>query len=225
MTFTITSQNTPFGFAMFASRPHPSGTIAVLLDEPNPRAALYAAKKSGVTRVIEAVTAASVDRLLESGDVLIPDQLADLTQGRPSTFFANRGYGFIAQHDVWCPATREALLAGAREINQRAFGRGTLAVVDEGADLSAAPGWGAHAAAVTGAPAAYLAKELELCYAVVVIVGAAASEQGNAIIAAMLKHLPPERACACGQTMAAARERGLVGEDWQTWIGDHTHGD
>ena len=89
-------------------------------------------------------------------------------------------------------------------------------VTDEGACLVTS--------AVTGAPAAYLAKELELCYAVVVIVGAAASEQGNAIIAAMLKHLPPEHACACGQTMAAARERGLVGEDWQTWIGDHTHG-
>ena len=136
MTFTITSLNTPFGIAMFASRSFPGGAVAVLLDEPNPHAALYAAKKQGITHIVEALSAQPVDRLLQAGDVVVPDGLVDLTQGRSSTFFAQRGYGFIGQHPVWCPETRAALLAGAHTVSERVFGRGTLAVGEETTDLA-----------------------------------------------------------------------------------------
>lgn len=221
MSFTITSLNTPFGIAMFASRSFPGGAVAVLLDEPNPHAALYAAKKQGITHIIEALSAQPVDRLLAAGDVLVPDGLVDLTQGRSSTFFAERGYGFIGQSPVWCPDTRAALLTGANSVSQRVFARGTLAVGEETTELAAAHEWHAQALATAGAPTAYLAKELELCYAVVVIVGTAASSLGNALIAATVKYLPEQRTCACPTMMQPARERGLVDDDWRGWIGEH----
>lgn len=220
MTFTITSLDTPYGFAMFASRPIACGTLAVLLDEPNPHAALYAAKKNGVTHVVEAITVQPLDRLLQPDDVVIPDHLLDRTQGRRSTYFVNRGYGFIGQQPVWCPVLRKALIAGAQEINPRTFTRGTLAVIDQHTDVEQAPHWNAHVAATAGAPTAFLAKELELCYAVVALLGAAASDMGNNIVAAFQHYLPAERDCACGTTMQATRTRGLIGDDWQTWIED-----
>ncbi len=223
MSFTITSLNTPFGLAMFASRSFPGGGVAVLLDEPNPHAALYAAKKQGITHIIEALSAQPVDHLLQDGDVLVPDGLVDLTQGRSSTFFAERGYGFIGQNPVWCPDTRAALLTAANTVSERVYARGTLAVGEATTELAAAREWQVHALATAGAPTAYLAKELELCYAVVVIVGPAASSLGNALIAATVKYLPEQRTCACPTMMQPARERGLVGADWREWIGEH-HG-
>lgn len=220
MGFTITSSNTPFGLAMFATRSFAGGTVAVLLDEPNPHAALYAAKSQNITHIIEAISVQAVDGLLNEGDVLIPDDLVDLTQNRRSTFFVNRGYGFIGQNPVWCPDTRTALLAAANETTVRVFARGTLAVGEPTTTVAEAQEWGAHALATAGAPTAFLAKELELCYAVVGVVGSAAGPLGNALVAATLKHLPNERTCACSTTMQGARERGLVGDDWRGWIGD-----
>ena len=220
MSFTLTSLNTPFGLAMFATRSYAGGTLAVLLDEPNPHAALYAAKSQGVTRVIEAISVRAVDPLLAEGDILIPDGLVDLTQGRRSTFFAQRGYGFIGQEPVWCPETRAALLASAQQTGARVFSRGTLAVGEADTTTDQAAEWGAQALGVAGAPTAFLAKELELCYAVVAIVGTAAGPLGNALIAATSKHIPEQRTCACATTMQPARERGLVGDDWRGWIGE-----
>lgn len=221
MTFTLTSLNTPFGLAMFATRSFNGGSVAILLDEPNPFAALYAAKSQGVTHVIEAVSAQPVDRLLQTNDVLIPDHLVDITEQRQSTFFVNKGYGFIGQNPVWCPAIRAALINAANDVSSRVFTRGTLAVGEATTEPAVAREWQAHALAVAGAPTAYLAKELELCYAVVAVIGAAAGKLGNALVAATVKYLPEQRTCACATTMQSARERGLVGDDWREWIGDY----
>ena len=193
MTWTLTSLNTPFGLAMFATREHSGGTVAVLLDEPDPFAAIYAAKSQGVTRVIEAVSIEPIDRLLQPGDILVPDQLVDLTQQRQATFFTQRGYGFLGQHPVWCEPTRMALIASGESLTQRVFKRGVLAVGETTTTPDAAAAWGAHGLALTGVPATFLAKELELCYAVVGIVGGAASVRGNALIAALQPFLPTER--------------------------------
>ncbi|ABX03780.1 MAG TPA: hypothetical protein DEF47_03925 [Herpetosiphon sp.] len=220
MSFTITSLNTPFGLAMFATKSSAGGSLAILLDEPNPHAAIYAAKSQGVTWIIEAVSMLPCDGLLQPDDILIPDQLVDLTQQRSSTFFRNRGYGFIGQNSVWCPDLRASLLTAAQSISQRVFSRGTLAVGEADTTLEAAQTWQAHGLSRSAAPAAYLAKELELCYAVVGIVGTAASKLGNTLIASVAQHLPTAPTCACRQTMQSARDRGLVGDDWRTWIGE-----
>lgn len=220
MTFTLTTLNTPFGLAMFATRETTSGTLAVLLDEPNPHAAIYAAKLHGVTRVIEVISALRVDPLLEAGDMLIPDGLVDLTSGRRSTFFVNRGYGFVGQDPVWCPQMRDVLIAAAQSIAPRVFTRGILAVGEDETSTEDARIWNADALSASAAPATYLAKELELCYAVVTVIGQAATQRGNALIAALTDKLPDERLCNCAHTMRPARERGLIGDDWRTWIGD-----
>ena len=162
----------------------------------------------------------SVSAIMEPGDIFVPDGLVDLTSGRESTFFAERGYGFIGQDPVWCPDLRAALINAGRSITERTFARGVLAVGEEATEPAEAVGWQAQGLARTGTPATYLAKELELCYAVVGIVGGAASERGNALIAALGKHLPQERTCACATSMQGVRDRGLIGDDWRTWIGD-----
>ena len=83
--------------------------------------------------------------------------------------------------------------------------------------------WALGAASTTpsmpssGAPTAFLAKELELCYAVVAIVGTAAGPLGNALIAAISNTYQNN---APATIMQPARERGLASEDWRGWIGE-----
>jgi hypothetical protein len=54
---------------------------------------------------------------------------------------------------------------------------------------------------LAGALPAFFAKELEVCYAGVAIVGTAAGPLGNALIAATSKHLPQQCTCAGATTM------------------------
>ncbi|GIV97420.1 MAG: 5'-methylthioadenosine phosphorylase [Herpetosiphonaceae bacterium] len=212
-----TQHTTPYGTASLILIEHTSGQVALLCDEDQPHAAIYAAKALGATRVIEVVSARPLDRLLDRGDIVLPDDLVDLTCGRRSTFFVGKGYGFIPQRPVFCPEVRSALLAGVRAGGGRSFARGTLAVVEDWGQSQAAREWGAHILASTVAPAAYLAKELELCYAPLCIVEEE-EELPAALLSAAIEHLPPARLCSCQSAMQPARQRGLVGDDWRLWM-------
>jgi 5'-methylthioadenosine phosphorylase len=232
---SVEKHQTPFGLIALNLVEHASGRVALLLDEPEPRAALYAAKLAGATRVVEVLTTTAVDRLLRPGDRLVPDDLVDLTSGQLQTFFVNKGYGFMGQRPVFCPELRGALLDGLRALPEgRSFARGVLAVVNAPEPLypRVAPGqleearaWGAHVLGWHGAPAAYLAKELELCYAVVCSnmwldpAGRPVYRpRGQELLEAALSLLPASRACACKDAMQPTRQRGLIGDDWKTWI-------
>jgi 5'-methylthioadenosine phosphorylase len=232
---SVEQHETPFGPARVQLVEHASGRVALLLDEHEPRAALYAARLAGATRVVEFLTITAVDRLLRPGDRLVPDDLVDLTSGELLTFFVGKGYGFLGQRPVFCPELRGALLGGLRALPEgRSFARGVLAVVNapEPSYSNVMPGqieearaWGANVVGTKGSPAAYLAKELELCYAVVCsnmwldLTGRPVYRPaGSELLAAVLAQLPPERGCACKDTMQPTRQRGLIGDDWKTWI-------
>lgn len=211
---------TPFGRVRV--RVHEAGQqrVAMLHDEIEPRAAIYAAKALGVTRIIEIVQAAALDRLLPANVLVVPHDTIDLTINRAATFFVGKGYGFLGQQHVFCPEIRAAVLAALRD-QPRVFGRGTLAVLDD-VEQPIDDRWGAQLKARAGVPAAYLAKELELCYAPLCVIGAELREQA-ALIDQVIAALPAERACPCAQAMQTTRERGLIGEDWRAWIGTGSH--
>lgn len=234
---TIITVETPFGDATIDLR----GETVWLRDELHPHAAIYAAKECGATRVIELVSARTVSHLLRGGDLVVPHDIVDLTLGRRSTFFVNKGYGFIGQNPFFCEDVRTFLLSAAHTTQRRVFSRGVLAVSEGmGVGLETAKGWNTQLDARSVAPAAYLAKELELCYAALCVIEASIPEMERQLqlpeearaahqaqlmdqVAADLEivtlKLPEARTCPCASAMAATRQRGLIGDDWRTWVG------
>lgn len=217
-----TQTETPFGAVeLLVVTAH--GHQAVLLqDMLDPRGALYAAKSLGVERVVEVVSATALDRLLAeqvaAAETLLaglPHDAVDLTVGRAATFFVDKGYGFLGQQQLFCRELRAAALVALASRSAHVFARGTLAVTDQ-PEPTLDPRWGAQLLARSGVPAAYLAKELELCY--VPLCALSPLDDLAALAAALLAALPDQRGCPCATAMQATRERGLVGDDWRTWL-------
>jgi 5'-methylthioadenosine phosphorylase len=205
---------TPYGAIDLPVIKAGSRRAALLHDEPNIHAAIYAAKTLGISRVIELVSAVALDRLLHPA-VVVPHDLVDLTVGRAATFFVGKGYGFLSQQHVFCPELRQTAIHALETDRQHAFARGTLAVVDD-LDVAIDGRWNTQLMARGGAPAAYLAKELELCYLPLCVVGH--HDDLTPLIGQLIGALPETRDCPCATAMQATRERGLIGDDWRDWI-------
>lgn len=206
---------TPFGTSDLRVLAAGKQRAALLHDEANPHAAIYAAKSLGLSRVIELVSAIALDRLLSPGAVVVPHDLIDLTVGRGSTFFVGKGYGFLGQQQVFCPELRRAAQQTLEASPLRSFARGTLAIVDEPHTMID-PRWNAQLMAQQAAPAAYLAKELELCYLPLGLLGQ--HDDLTSLVGNLTATLPADRACSCATAMQFTRERGLIGADWRSWL-------
>lgn len=139
--------------------------------EINYRANIYALKKLGVVQVLSVSACGSLREDYAPGDVVIPDQLFDFTKKRKSTFFDN---GLVAHVDVADPFCTHFSAAVADSINkaQGTVHRGGSAITIEGprfstrAESNTFRAWGMSIIGMTTAPEAFLAREAELCYAV-----------------------------------------------------------
>jgi len=226
----------------------------------NYRANIYAAKSLGVTRIVAWTGPGAISRKHRPGDLVLPDDLLDFTRNRPSTFYEGKGIGFIRQHPVFCEPLREALRSawGSREGGKRReagrlhFG-GTYACtegprLETPAEVRFLARAGADLVGMTLCPEAFLARELEICYAPVAYVtnyaegvrkmpyrrgalfegmlppGVAAAVEAakNAIpgiaIAAARAIAGEERDCPCSVSMERYRKRGVIGPDFRGWV-------
>lgn len=182
------------------------------------RALIYAAKAMGARQVLTCDVVQPVSPLLEPGDLLIPTDAVDQTRLRRSTFFVGKGYGFIRLDPPFCPVLGESLYAAGRSFSARVFQRATYVCTDgpreaTPAELRMYRQWGVDVVGTALLPEAYLARELELCYAAVVAVGETDLQRVLEVAAGDVS----EHGCTCGQAMAGPRTAGLIGEDWRTW--------
>jgi len=218
---------TPYGTADVRLQQLGAWRAAWVAASVSPFAAIYAARAAGATRVVELAPVAARNRLLERGDLLMPDDLVDRTRLARYTFFAGKGYGFLAQREPFCPALRGTLLAASHRA--RVFARGVyLAAEQDG--CASEPIWDAHVVGGGVVPASFLARELELCYATLCVVTeqpsaprSVALEGADAqwladMLAGALAALPVERTCVCATAMQQYRDRGDIGPDWRTWV-------
>jgi 5'-methylthioadenosine phosphorylase len=74
--------------------------------------------------------------------------------------------------------------------------------------------WGAHVAGTSLLPTAFLARELELCFAALAIVGRDVTAADLQLLATVTTTAP----CACGEAMARSKAAGSVGPDWKSWV-------
>lgn len=139
--------------------------------EVNYRANIYALKMLGVAQVLSVSACGSLREDYAPGDIVIPDQLFDFTKGRKRTFFEDGLVAHIGVADPFC-ARFSTAVADSIQKAQGTVHRGGAAITIEGprfstrAESNAYRAWGMSIIGMTTSPEAFLAREAELCYAV-----------------------------------------------------------
>jgi len=139
------------------------------------RANVWAMRELGVRRLLGPVACGSLRVELARGDFVVCDQFVDRTSGREDTFYEGPETTHVAAADPFCPELRRVLVETAVELGIPVHDGGTVVVV-QGPRFStraesqwfAAMGW--DLVNMTAYPEAWLARELELCYANISIV-------------------------------------------------------
>jgi 5'-methylthioadenosine phosphorylase len=141
----------------------------------NYRANVWAMREVGVRRIIGPSACGSLRHDLGPGTFVLCDQFVDRTQARESTFYDGPQTTHVSGADPYCRQMREVLLRCGSELDIPMVDGGTIVVI-QGPRFStrAESRWYADSGfdliGMTQYPEAWLARELELCYANVSLV-------------------------------------------------------
>ena len=143
----------------------------IMPTEVNYRANIFALKSLGVEQVISISACGSLREHLPPGEIVIPDQVFDFTKGRANTFFGDGLVVHVGTADPFCPRV-SGILADVVEEAGGTVHRGGRFITIEGPRFSTKGesytfrAWGMDIIGMTTSPEAFLAREAEMCYAV-----------------------------------------------------------
>jgi 5'-methylthioadenosine phosphorylase len=196
----------------------------------NYRANIYAMKMIGVNRLVSISACGSLRDDFAPGDIVIPDQVFDFTRDRPRTFFGEGLVAHISSADPVCPELSE-LVANAVETTSGTVHRDGALITIEGprfstkAESNVFRAWGMSIIGMTASPEVFLAREAELCYAIMahvtdydvwhvseapvsvemvirtLLANTTAAQQA---VEQLVRSLPDEKTCACESALADA---------------------
>ena len=202
----------------------------LLPSEVNYRANVYALKTLGVERILSVSACGSLREDFAPGDVVIPDQLFDLTRDRKRTFFGEGLVAHVSVADPFCPDLSRWSAESVRAAGGTARTGGALVTIEgprfsTRAESDLYRAWGLSIIGMTTCPEAYLAREAEVCYAVmahvtdydvwrvsqapvtvdlVLRVLKSNVELAERSIRQLLDRLPDARPCTCGRALENA---------------------
>jgi 5'-methylthioadenosine phosphorylase len=136
---------------------------------------IYALKKLGVTSVIASGAVGSLEQKIKPGDVVIVDQVIDKTFKRENTFFDKIGAVHCEMAKPYCGRLRQALLKVSNKVKTKVHS-GAVYVCMEGPQFSTRGEslmhrkWGAQLIGMTAMPEAKLAREAQMCFALVALI-------------------------------------------------------
>jgi len=142
----------------------------ILPQELPSRANIYAFKLLGIRHVIAVSAVGSLRQEIEPLHAVVPTQLIDRTQGRPSTFFGDGVVAHVGFADPFCLPLSHLLVGAAQTAGVVAHRGGTLVVMNGPAFSTRAEShlyrqWGGDIIGMTALPEAKLAREAEMHYA------------------------------------------------------------
>ena len=211
----------------------------IMPTEVNYRANVLALKSLGVEQIISISACGSLREHLHPGEVVVPDQLFDFSKKRTYTFFGDGLVSHISVADPFC-SRLAAHIGDAVEEAGGTVHRGGCFITIEGPRFStkgesfAYRAWGMDIIGMTTSPEAFLAREAEMCYAVMAHVtdydvwheteeavsvemlletlAANAELAQNALRGLIAKLATAERGCGCGSALAMAliTQRDLI---------------
>jgi 5'-methylthioadenosine phosphorylase len=196
----------------------------------NFRANIYGFKRLGVERIISVSAVGSLREEYRPTDVALPTQFFDRTHQRVSTFF---GVGLVAHISFdmpVCPTVVDVLGRSCSALGIPCHIGGTYVCVEGPAFSTKAEStvyrsWGMDVIGMTSLQEAKLAREAEICYAVLAMVTdydcwhpehdavtvkqvleylSRNSESSENILQHAVRSLPEERTCKCGEALAHA---------------------
>jgi len=144
----------------------------IMPSEVNYRANIYALKELGAERVVSISACGSLREDYAPGHIVIPDQLFDNTKGgRECTFFGDGLVVHVSVADPFCPDLSAQLEAATRQTNATVHNGGAFITIEgprfsTKAESNTFRTWGMSLIGMTASPEAFLAREAELCYAV-----------------------------------------------------------
>ena len=196
----------------------------------NYRANIWGMKELGVDRIFSVNAVGGINRRLRPGDVVVPDQVIDMTHGRDATFYEGDDIVHIDFTMPFCRELRDALVTAGKEMDGVPEDSGTYLCVngprlETKAEIEYFSSIGADIVGMTIMPEACLARELEICFAGVSVVtnyaagisnkrlttaevveGMKASlQQVREIVSRALSILQEERECECRNALKDAR--------------------
>ncbi len=150
---------------------HGRGHSIIPTEVPS-RANIYALKSLGVESIIAINSVGSLKEEIKQGDLVIPDQLIDRTKSRINTFFGEGIVAHIQFAEPFCPQIRQVLYGAALAAGADAHPHGTYVVMEGPAFSTKAEShlhrsWGCDIIGMTALPEAKLAREAEICYAII----------------------------------------------------------
>jgi 5'-methylthioadenosine phosphorylase len=135
---------------------------------------IFALKKLGVHTVISSGAVGSLQEEIEPGNLVIVDQFIDKTFKRPNSFFTGFGAVHCEMSEPTCARVRQHLINAAKGIDIKTHPEGTY-VCMEGPQFSTRAEslmhrhWGGDLIGMTAMPEAKLAREAQMCYALVAL--------------------------------------------------------
>ncbi|HLH76483.1 MAG TPA: S-methyl-5'-thioadenosine phosphorylase [Candidatus Binataceae bacterium] len=147
----------------------------VMPSEINYRANIYGMKQLGVQQLLSISAAGSMRENLAPGDFFVPDQFIDRTFKRPQSFFGNGIVGHVSMADPVCPHLATDLTLACRAAGATVTQGGTYLSI-EGPQFSTRAesqlyrSWKVDVISMTAVQEARLAREAELCYAILALV-------------------------------------------------------
>jgi len=199
--------------------------------EVNYRANIWALKSLGVERIVSISACGSLRDDYAPGEIAIPDQLFDFTRGiRPRSFFGEGLVVHVSVADPFCAQLSGQLAEATRATGAVVHQGGSFITIDgprfsTRAESNVYRQWGMTLIGMTTSPEAFLAREAEMCYTVmahitdydvwhvseepvtvdaVIEILNANTRLAQEAVRSLLRSLPEERTCACGQALASA---------------------
>ncbi len=138
------------------------------------RANIYALKSLGVTHILASGATGSLREDIEPRHLVICDQVIDKTFRRDRSFFDLGLVAHVEFAEPFCPTLRGLLRSAGEKIPARTHSAGTY-VCMEGPQFSTVAesrmhqAWGGDLIGMTAMPEARLAREAEICYALIAL--------------------------------------------------------
>jgi len=197
----------------------------------NYRANLWALWSIGVQRILGITACGSLNPVLKPGELVLPDQFIDFTKGRIPSFYegGRKGVVHVDVTNPYCPELRTLVAGVARRMGFRVHRKATY-VCTEGprfetaAEIRMFRRLGGDLVGMTNVPECVLARELEMCYAVIGVVTnfaagisktklthtevvermGAGIKKIKGIVSSVIPEVPRERSCPCRRALEGA---------------------
>jgi 5'-methylthioadenosine phosphorylase len=200
------------------------------------KANIWALKKLGIERIISISAVGSLKDEIRPRDIVVPDQIIDRTKSRVNSFFGNGIVGHVSFAEPFCGELVDIIYNEVTRLGYRVHRGGTYVcmegpVFSTRAESNLYRSWGGGVIGMTAVPEAKLAREAEICYAVmalstdydcwkddgqdvtieIVVENLKANvKAASDFVKSVLGKIPAERTCSCGD---AARYAIITGKD------------